>query len=1305
MMRKAEAAATASTQSQRRSRWIPLLAFVVSAIGLILIGFITYQSQRDQNREHIAGQLRAIGDYRVAQLSRWIVTTRSAIEFFGQGGQVSDHFSVWAESNFRDSASVDRIQARIADLQATFGYHSISLFDLTGQYRLGNKSDAFMVEHQHEALRAIQQRTTVLVDFHPHGLDRQEQMLGMAVPLIQGRGRDSRVIGAMLIAIPARASLFPRMLQWPTPSPSGETVLARIEGNAIRILFASRLNNLQGIGPLVSDNSLRLPLANLKAGGQGILANAVDFRQRPVLAYGNAVKDTPWFVVVKLDRDEVEAPVFRIAVFSALGTGLLLVLSSLFIGLWWRGQVSRQRVQLLGKDVERRVMERRYDYLSRFANDVIALSDDCGVILEINQQAEPIYGYTQGELIGQSGSLLYPPEARVTFDENVAAVLAAGNLVFETEHQRKDGSRFPVEISARLIEIQDQRKIHLLMRDITQRKQAEAALRESEAYNKLLFADSRIAMVVMDPETGRFIDCNQAAVEIYALPDRNAVLALPVGEVSAAQQYNGEASASAAARHIATAMDTGGEVFEWRHRRPNGEIWDAQVNLMRFQHGPRTLLQFSLQDITARKHAEDRLRQAATLFENSRDGVTITDAQANILAVNPAFCAITGYSEAEVLGRNPRILQSGRHDAEFYAAMWSSLTVAGHWSGEIWNRRKDGQHYPEWLAINAVRDAAGQITQYIAIGSDLSARYKLQAKLEYQTYHSALTGLPNAASLIARIKNASVDADADDSHLALLVLNINRFSQLNETLGRAAGDRVLQALARRWSEVLGENCLLTHLGADQFAVLQQGGKETEVIATLARLQDCMREPVDLNTDPSSGGVGNSVALTLSIGVAYYPADAGEAGGLLHAAEDAMRNAKSEKGNQVRFFDRRHAQTAIDWFETEAALRLALPQEELFLVYQPQVDANNGRVVAVESLIRWRHNGQVVPPGRFIHVVEGTDLAEPVSRWVLQTACRQARQWLDRNHPVRVAVNIFSDHVTSGHLLDDVRQALDATSLPPSLLEIEVVESSLLKNPETAAHTLREIKRLGVGLALDDFGTGYSSLGYLKHYPFDVLKIDQLFARNVTRDPEDAAIVRSTIALAHNLGMRVLAEGVETEPQLRFMVRYGCDEIQGYLTSRPTTPEEVETRVMQCRDLRPASLSQSLAKRNVLVVEDEPVEAELLAVLLQDAGYGTYAAADLEGALAVMGKERIDLVVSDHYLAETTGVEVLARLRRLFPDVPRIMVSGAEERDVVVDALNRAGIRAFLPKPVEPQSLLNAIQRLLDKPEPGQEDGL
>jgi EAL domain-containing protein (putative c-di-GMP-specific phosphodiesterase class I) len=285
--------------------------------------------------------------------------------------------------------------------------------------------------------------------------------------------------------------------------------------------------------------------------------------------------------------------------------------------------------------------------------------------------------------------------------------------------------------------------------------------------------------------------------------------------------------------------------------------------------------------------------------------------------------------------------------------------------------------------------------------------------------------------------------------------------------------------------------LLCHMSADQFAVLQRDlpGPDT-VLETAARLLDSMRQPIVID------GIERPVALTLSIGVAYYPADATEASALLHGAEDAMRQAKADKGNQVRYYDRAQTQRVRDWFETESALRGVLDRDELFLAYQPQVDTASGRIVAAEALIRWRQGGKVVLPGRFIHIVEGTDLAEPVSRWVLETACRQARQWLDRQRPLRVAVNIFSEHVTSGHLIDDVAAVLAKTGLPAQLLELEVVESSLLNNPEAAARTLRELKRMGVGLALDDFGTGYSSLGYLKHYPFDVLKIDQMFSRSV-----------------------------------------------------------------------------------------------------------------------------------------------------------------------------------------------------------------
>ncbi len=1381
--------------------WLPLLAFAAGVVGLILIGIATYQNQRDQTRAHMEAQLRAIGEFRIAQVSRWLATTRAATEFFGQGGQVADHFAAWSDSGFKDPAQVARIQARVAGFQAAFGFHSVSLFDVSGQYRYSDHADPFMVQHEAEARLAMQRRASILIDFHRHGPGRNEMLLGMMVPLLKGQGEGARTVGAAFIAISPRASLFAPLGQWPAPSRSGETVLARLQGDRVHILFASRGHEPQDL--ISAQRQPHLASARILRGESGLLPLSEDFHGNPVLAYGNRIPGSPWSLLVKLDQSEVDAPVYRIALFSALGTASLVLLSGLFIGYWWRVQIRHQRVQLLGQEVERRILERRYDYLSRYASDVILLVDARGRIEEVNERVMTCYGYTPAEVKGQPVSLLQPPEAR---DEAWRAdeSPATGAQTYETEHQRKDGSRFPVEVTAHVIEIGGLTYGHLLFRDITQRKRVEADLRmqalvldqiqdhvtvtdlngvityvnaseiRGAGYPREALIGQHVDILGNEPEAdatqgeiarvtleqgawrgelvnvksdgsksivdlrtrlvrdaagkpmcmvgvgtdvteriraeqalqerealyrgvietsvdgfwvvdlaGRLLEVNDAYVNRSGY-SRTELLAMRVSDLEARED------AETIRRHIEQVIATGSDLFETRHRCKDGSVWDVELNTSFSSMAGGRIFAFT-RDIGQRKRAEERLRQAALVFDNTRDGIMITDARAAIQAVNPAFSSITGYAEAEVLGKNPRVLQSGRHDAAFYAALWSALLAQGHWSGEIWNRRKDGKIYPEWLGISAVRDGNGQTIQYIAVATDLSAGFTLQAKLDYQSKHSQLTGLPNVQSLLARIEQDSQSSDAEGQHLALLVFNIDRFAQLNETLGRAVGDQVLLALARRWDGLLGDDCLLTHQGADQFAVLRRGVREThDAIETAAHLRDSMREPIAID------GGDKSVALTLSIGVALYPTDANEAGALLHAAEDAMRSAKADKGNQVRFYDQRQAAKVADWFETELALRGALAREEFFLAYQPQIDTASGRIVAAEALIRWRRGDQVVPPGSFIHVVEGTDLAEPVSRWVLHAACRQARQWMDRQRPLRVAVNIFSDHVTSGHLLDDVAVALASSGLPAHLLELEVVESSLLANPELAAQTLRDLKRMGVGLALDDFGTGYSSLGYLKHYPFDVLKIDQMFTRNVNRDPEDAAIVRSTIDLARNLGMRVLAEGVETESQLRFLARYGCDQLQGYLLCRPAVPEEVESRVMLRSDLRPANLQVNLPSQGLLLLEDDPVEAALLHDVLQDAGYRVYLAEDLDTALSRMGSEAIDLILSDHYLQHTTGVEILERIRRFYPEVPSIMLSGTDEQAVVVDAVNRAGIRVFLAKPVDADVLLRHVRVLLNK---------
>jgi diguanylate cyclase (GGDEF)-like protein/PAS domain S-box-containing protein len=1453
--------------SSMRRLWLPQITFILSVIGVFLIGLGLFQNQREHIRAHYEAQLVTIGEQRIEELTHWLTTVRNSMEFFGQGGQVADHFEAWSASGFRDDSRREKIQVRLASFKSAFGHDGITLFDATGMPRFSQTDDPHMSEHQADALAAMQRRETLLVDFHQHGPVAGVQMLGMMVPLISGRGTTGKVVGAMFFRISPEISLFPQISRWPTPSDSGETVLARSEGDNVQVLFASR----QAMPvPLLSSSQLpSLAAVRVLYGEQGLIRGAQDRRGNPMLAYGGKVPGTAWVLIARVAQAEVDAPLLRMARIALAVFVVLVLISGALFRVWWRGQLDQQRAQLLGKDIERGVLERRYDTLSHYSSDSILLLDAEGIVLEANQRVEAMYGYRVEEMLGQSIFLLLAQERQAEYYQRRDELLAAGKLRFESEHQRKDGTRLMVEVSAYAIELHGVSHMHLTVRDISERLLREQALRESEALYRGIIETSRDGFWITDMED-RLLEVNAAYCQRSGF-SREELLSMHIGDLEAEEQTPD------IRQHREKMIRDGGDLFETRHRARDGSVWQVEVNtsysplqggrifvflrdILRRNRSDSllrarlhladiaakgdldALMQASLDtaelhtdshigffhfvdpdqqnltlqiwssntidrmcSIEARQQAKgqhypiaqagiwaDCVRQRQTLIHNDYAAMSgikglpqghapllrelvvpilrndrviavlgvgnkASDYAAEDVSVVEQIASITmdlvarKRAEEELQRSNDRLIEAqraarmgnweydvqrdqiewseqarivmgidpargplGYQDAatlyhpedvpRFHQAIDLALQEGTPSQLELRVVHPDGEIRTIWATCQSVKNPEGRVVQLFGTVQDISERKQSEARLEQATHFDGLTGLPNARGLFRQMQQDidHVESDHLESEtLALLVLNVDRFSQLNESLGRTVGDNVLKNLAQRWSALLPGSALLARLDADQFAVFWPEQRDPgaaaddamfSIAATANLLLASMAEPIPI------GEMMSPVLLTISIGIAVYPGDAGATADLLHAAEDAMRSAKADKGNQIRFFDRRYAEKSIDWFETEAALRLALEGDELFLVYQPQVDAANGRIVAAEALLRWRRNGEVVPPVRFIQVVENTDLAEPVSRWVLNAACRQARQWLDRKHPLRIAVNIFSDHVTSGRLFNDVRQALTANGLPPEFLEIEVVESSLLKNPELAAQTLREIKRLGVGLALDDFGTGYSSLGYLKHYPFDVLKIDQMFARNVTRDPEDAAIVRSTIALAHNLGMRVLAEGVETDPQLQFMARYGCDHIQGYLTSRPVTPDAVETINMERRDLRPSGANQAAPLHTILIIEDEPIEAEVMAMLLNDSGYGTECVADLEAALTVMGQRRIDLIVSDYYLEMITGVEVLERLRRLFPDVPRIMVSGADDSAIVMEAVNRCAIQAFLAKPVEPERLLAHLRYALGRPE-------
>ncbi len=552
-----------------------------------------------------------------------------------------------------------------------------------------------------------------------------------------------------------------------------------------------------------------------------------------------------------------------------------------------------------------------------------------------------------------------------------------------------------------------------------------------------------------------------------------------------------------------------------------------------------------------RRRTEEKLRQAACVFESTSEGIVLTDAEARILAVNRAFTEITGYSECEVLGMNPRILQSGRHDPSFYGALWSELLATGHWRGEIWNRRKDGDVYPEWLNLSAVRDAAGRTTHYVAVFTDVSHIKRAQQALDFLVHHDALTNLPNRVLFRDRLEHGLQRARRSGSQLALLLLDLDRFKVVNDTLGHPLGDALLRCAAERLRAATRESDTLARLGGDELAILLEDDASAHRAALVARrLQALFGEPLTLGE--------HELVVTASIGITLFPADGDDADTLIRHAERAMYDAKSLGRNTYRFFEPGLASGVVDALVMESALRVAVSRDQLALHFQPQVDMASGALAGVEALVRWRHPDLgLVPPGRFIPLAEEIGVIGEIGAWVLTEACRQMAGWEARGLAVpRVAVNLSVQQIERGDLVQAVSEALAEAGLAPERLELEVTESLIMREPERAQAVLRDLMEMGVQLAVDDFGTGYSSLAYLKRLSLDRLKIDRSFVGDIGVDAGSEAIVRAVIALARSLGLETVAEGVERQDQAVLLRREGCDIAQGYFYGYPVPAPEL-----------------------------------------------------------------------------------------------------------------------------------------------------
>lgn len=575
--------------------------------------------------------------------------------------------------------------------------------------------------------------------------------------------------------------------------------------------------------------------------------------------------------------------------------------------------------------------------------------------------------------------------------------------------------------------------------------------------------------------------------------------------------------------------------------------------IQRNADGTAALVSGTNMDLSEQKRAQERLRQAAAVFDSTREGLIVTTADRKIMMVNKAFCDITGYTEAEVAGKKPRMLSSGRHTPEFYLEMWSTIDANGHWRGEIWNRRKNGEIYPQLLSISEVRNDAGVVVNYVAVFADISRLKDSETKLEFLAHHDPLTRLPNRLLLLSHLEHAIRSAQRENTQLALLMLDLDRFKDVNDSFGHAAGDELLQQVADRLVSRLRGIDTVARLGGDEFTVLLQQIAHPEDAAMVAsNILNSLNKPWMLSN-------GVEVRVGVSIGISIYPDHGATTQDLLQHADAALYQAKHEGRGCFRYFSQSLTYAARERIDLEARLHRAIENGELRVFYQAQVDIASGCIVGAEALVRWQDPQEgLIPPGRFIPVAESTGLISDIGEWVLQQTCIQGNKWIEAGlPPLTLAVNISPRQFLHGDLATTLSKVLSDTGFPASQLELELTESVLMEREEDMAHLLHRLRDLGVHLAIDDFGTGYSSLARLKHFPLDVLKIDKSFIDDIPHGDDDGAIAAAIVAMGHTLGFKVLAEGVENSAQLDFLQSLGCDMYQGYLRSRPVPAAEFE----------------------------------------------------------------------------------------------------------------------------------------------------
>ena len=679
-------------------------------------------------------------------------------------------------------------------------------------------------------------------------------------------------------------------------------------------------------------------------------------------------------------------------------------------------------------------------------------------------------------------------------------------------------------------------------------EKAQAELRDSELWMRTFFNSLDMAAFMVTPDR-RLVNCNETALNMFGY-SMEEMKEQPTRVLHVDDDHYREFG-----RRLQGHFDRG-EVakFEFEARRKNGQVFPSEhtVGLLSAEDGEPMGIMSLVRDITERRQVEQQRQMTATVFENSLEGIIVADPDGKVQMVNPAYSAITGFSAKEIVGSDLNIFRSETDDPGFVQELWAALTEKGRWSGEYWNRRKNGEAYPEWLNVVLVKDFQDRIANIVVIFHDITDIKLKEEQITYQANHDALTGLPNRALLSDRLNQTIAHAERKNENFAVVFLDLDHFKRINDSLGHQAGDILLKQTAKRIKSCLREGDTISRQGGDEFVIILPGASTVEeTTEAVRRISTVLERPFSIQ--------GRDLFVTTSMGITFFPDDAKDAETLIKNADMAMYQAKGEGRNKFHLFTSALDALAQQRMQLELLLYRALERDELAVHYQPRVDLASGSVVGMEALVRWQRPGHgLVMPGDFIPLAEETGLILPIGGEVLEKACRQTHQWHQAGHAeLCISVNISPRQFEQENLAEMVDKILRETGLPATHLELEITETAIMKDVDKAMQIMADLTSIGVKLSLDDFGTGYSSLNYFKRFPINTLKIDQSFVRDINRDFNDAAIVKTIIAMGMVLDLQVVAEGVETADQLAFLREQGCNEYQGYYFSRPIPAEEFQ----------------------------------------------------------------------------------------------------------------------------------------------------